>query len=73
MSQIFKNNISTTILFDFLGNICDKTDTHYIFDINAYKRGILNGNIKHFCDSIVNSYHIAKQYYVSREMNYIKF
>jgi len=72
MSQIFKNNIPAQILFEFLYDICDKTDTHYIFDNNAYKRGILDTKIKNFCDSIISYYHTAKQYYVTREINYNK-
>lgn len=73
MSQIFKNIIPMHILYDFLNDICDKTDEYYIFDNNAYKRAILEERIKGFCHSVVNYYHIAKQYYVTRDMNYIKF
>ena len=73
MSQIFKNNIPSDILFTFLMKICEKTDSYYIFDNNAYKRGILEENISLFCESIKDYYHISKQHYINRELNYIKF
>ena len=31
MSQIFKETIDNTLLFDFLEKICDKTEKYYIF------------------------------------------
>lgn len=73
MSQIFKNIIPMHILYDFLNDICDKTDEYYIFDINAYKRGALDNKITDFCNSIIINYHIAKQYYVTRNMSYTRF
>ena len=41
MSQTFKKIIDKDILFDFLEKICDKNETFYTFDINAYKRAEL--------------------------------
>ena len=73
MSQIFKNNIPAHILFEYLDIICDKTHSHYIFNNNAYKRGLLEDRAKNFYDSIIGYYHIAKKYYITRNMNYTKF
>ena len=73
MSQIFKQCVPTNVLFDYLNDTCDKNDSYYIFDNNAYKRGILEEKNQAFCDSIKDHYHNAKQYYVTRDMNYIKF
>ena len=45
MSQIFKETIDKTLLFNFLEKICDKTEKYYIFDLNAYKRAQLQNEI----------------------------
>ena len=73
MSQIFKNIIPSDILFTFLMETCDKADSYYIFDNNAYKRGILEGKVLSFCELIKEYYHISKQHDVTRDLNYIKF
>lgn len=73
MSQIFKQLVPINILFDFLDSVCDKTEKYYIFDNNAYKRGLLEEKIGLFCNTIIDYYYNSKKYYVNREMNYIKF
>jgi hypothetical protein len=73
MSQIFKQLVPINILFDFLDDVCDKTEKYYIFDNNAYKRALLEERISLFCNALVDYYYNSKKYYVNREMNYIKF
>ena len=46
MSQIFKQLVPINILFDFLDDVCDKTEKYYIFDNNAYKRALLEERIE---------------------------
>ncbi len=73
MSQIFKNIAPLNILFNFLESVCVKTDTYYIFDNNAYKKAIIDKQIESFCSNILQYYHKSKQYYINRDITYIKF
>lgn len=48
MNQTFKAQIDKNILFDFLENVCEKSDKYYIFNSSSYKRGELNGECHAF-------------------------
>lgn len=72
MSQIFKETIDKSLLFDFLEKICDKTEKYYIFDLNAYKRAQLQNEIIPFCESLTPYYYDSKKHYVERKLDYNK-
>lgn len=72
MSQIFKENMDKNLLFNFLEQICDKTDKYYVFDLNAYKRSQILDLTSAFCQSIKKYYYDSKKYYVERILDYNK-
>src|SRR6056300_1264375 len=72
MSQIFKETIDKTLLFDFLDKICDKTEKYDIFDLNSYKRAQLQNEIIRFCNSLKPFYYQSKKHYVERKLDYNK-
>jgi len=70
MTQIFKSKIPTSILFSLLSDICDKNEKYYLFDKNAYKRGIYNNKIEAFFELCRPYYHLSKQKYLDRKITY---
>lgn len=75
MSQLFKQQISINILFDFLEKInCNKTEYFYIVDNVCYKRSIYVDALKPFLDNLKQYYHSSKYKYIYPEtMNQNKF
>ena len=75
ISQLFKQEISITILFDFLEQLsCQKTENFYIVDIVSYKRSIYVDALKPFLSSLKQFYHSSKHNYINSEnMNQNKF
>lgn len=71
--QIFKKNVPHELLFKLLDNICVKTDKYYIFNKNAYKKGIFKDDIALFVDQIKPYYHASKQKYLDRKSTYNSF
>jgi len=71
-NQIFKDEIPTEILFNFLDEICTKNEKYYIFDGIAFKKGEYNNTIQKFCDTLQPYYHKSKDFYVTRKINYSK-
>lgn len=70
MTQIFKSKIPSAVLFSLLSDICDKNEKSFIFDKNAYKRGIYNNKISSFFESCKPHYHLSKQKYIDRKLTY---
>ena len=71
--QIFKSKISTEVLFSFLENVdCLKNKKYYLFNNDAFKRGVFNNKIAEFIENIKPHYHLSKQKYVDGEINYKK-
>ena len=74
MSQLFKNTVDKTLLYSFLKEICNINDKDYFLIDNAtFKRSILLEKLQPFLDSIKDSYHASKQFYVTRPMKYTSF
>ena len=73
MTQIFKTKVPTDILFSLLSDICDKNEKYFVFDKNAYKRGIYNDKISAFFDLCKPYYHVSKQKYLERKLTYNSF
>ena len=75
VSQLFKKEISITVLFDFLEQInCQKMENFYIVDIVSYKRSIYIDALKPFLNNLKQFYHSSKHTYINSEnMNQNKF
>ena len=72
-SQIFKKSVPKEKLFELLDTICIKTNKYYLFDVNAYKKGMYNKKIQEFCEFAQPFYHTSRQYYIKRELSYSRF
>ncbi len=70
MTQIFKSKVPSSFLFSLLSEICDKNEKCFIFDKNAYKRGVYNDQIAPFFDTCKPYYHVSKQKYLDRKLTY---
>ena len=74
--QIFKQDISDEVLFDFLSSInmnTNKTDNYYIINKNSFKLAKMKNLLDSFLEQIKDCYHKSKQYYIDRKLNYTKF
>ena len=70
MSQTFKNIVGKNIFFAFLDEICEKTPTHYIFNLPSYKRSEITNTIPEFLEVIKDYYHKSKLFYITRKRTY---
>jgi transposase len=73
MSQIFKEKIKMSILFDFLQEFCVKKDSCYIFENVSFKKAQYNKKIIPFLEKIKKYYYKSKLSYITRKMNYKNF
>jgi hypothetical protein len=73
LTQIFKTQISISLLFELLEKICIKTDKYYLVDMNAYRKLIYYNFYDEFSLQIVENYHLSKQFYVTRKIVYNSF
>jgi hypothetical protein len=71
--QIFKYAVPVEPLFGLLDKICMKEENTYIFNNNAYKKGIFDNNIPPFLEECKPYYHASKQKYVEKKMTYTAF
>lgn len=74
-SQLFKETIPITILYDFLEKISikDSINNWYIFSKAAFKKAELYDLITNFKDTVKPYYHVSKQYYIDRNLTFIRF
>lgn len=72
-TQIFKNNIPNTILFELLDLICFKNDVYYTFNFESFKKGIYNESIQKFIEYCNPYYHISKRKYLEKKLTYNSF
>ena len=71
--QIFKKNIPKSLLFDLLEIICVKKEKLYIFNHDAYKKGVLNETIHQFLESCRPYYQLSKHKYLDKKLTYNSF
>lgn len=69
-SQIFKSPVPNSKLFGLLELIAVKTDKKYIFNKNAYKKGLIDNKIQEFIDECKQYYYVSKQKYIERKITY---
>jgi hypothetical protein len=72
-SQIFRNIIPISKLFDLLEKICIKEKNYYLYNVESYKRGILLNYIQEFLEDCKPYYFDSKKKYVERNINYNNF
>mgnify|MGYP001163517881 FL=1 len=73
MSQLFKNPIPISFLFDLLDKVCIKTDKYYLVDQDSYKKIMFHNYHDEFCNSIAPFYHQSKRMYVERPFVFNSF
>ena len=72
-SQIFKNSIPNQLLIELLDDIAIKNEKCYVLNNNSYKKGIFNELIFKFIIECKPYYHLSKQKYLDRKLNYNSF
>ena len=70
MSQLFKNKVPSSILFDFLIKYAINHDDYYVFDKNSYKTAKYHNDTTAFLSNIKEYYHNSKQFYAVRSDTY---
>lgn len=70
--NIFNQDFSNNILYNFLNIFSSIENNYYIININCYKKSIFNNdnNISNFFNNIKPYYKKQKLYYIEREINY---
>lgn len=72
-NQIFKKNFPSENLFSFLERVCEKNEKCYIFNNCSYKKAQLTDELNPFLETCKPYYHLSKQKYIDKKMNYNKF
>lgn len=72
-SQIFKTPVPTEMLFKLLESIAVKNERCYVFDNNAYKRGIFYNLLQEFLEECKPHYYISKRKYLEKKLTYNSF
>ena len=72
-TQIFKKNIPNDVIFNLLDSICMKNEKHYIFNIEAFKKGVFKESISTFLIDCNPYYHISKKKYLEKKLTYNSF
>ena len=72
-TQIFKKAIPNEAIFNLLEQICIKTDKYYIFNLDAFKKGIFKEFISKFIETYKEFYHISKRKYLENPVTYKSF
>ena len=72
-TQIFKNNVPTKMLFELLDIICVKNEKYYYFNNISFKKGLFNNEILDFFEKCKPYYHISKQKYLEKKLDYNAF
>ena len=73
MSQLFKTNLPSSILFDFLSVCAKNMDAYYIFDKTTYKIAKYHKYTADFLTRIGDYYHDSKKQYTTRPDTYNNF
>lgn len=72
-SQIFRKDVNPQLLYDLLDQVSLKTDKYYVIDSNCYKKIIFHNLHVPFLQSLVDYYHLSKQFYITRKFSYNSF
>jgi hypothetical protein len=72
-TQIFKNQIPNSKLFELLDKTCLKNEKHYTFNNISFKKGTYSEDIQQFMDFCKPYYHISKRKYLEKKLTYNSF
>jgi hypothetical protein len=72
-SQIFRKDVPPQLLYDLLDQISLKTNKYYVVDMNAYRKLLFHNYHEPFLNTLLEYYHLSKQYYVTRKLTYNSF
>jgi hypothetical protein len=72
-TQIFKNQIPNSVLFDLLDKICLKNEKHYTFNMVSFKKGVYSEEIQKFINYCIPFYHLSKRKYLERKLCHNSF
>jgi hypothetical protein len=72
-SQIFKNKIPNNVFFELLDKICQKNEKHYIFNFDAFKKGVYTEDIVKFLEFCKPYYFLSKHKYLENKLTYKLF
>jgi hypothetical protein len=72
-NQIFKIDIPPSILYNLLEKIAEKKETHYVVDVNSYKKMKYYNLQTEFLNVIIEYYYWSKRFYVERPFTYKSF
>ena len=72
-SQIIKNQIPISTLFDLLDKICLKNEKHYTFNTVSYKKGVYSEDIPNFILFCKPYYYLSKRKYLEKKLTYKSF
>ena len=72
-NQIFKKHVPNEILYNLFEVIGLKYEKYYIIDNTAYKKILYHNLTNGFIESIIEYYHMSKQFYVTRKFTYKSF
>jgi len=72
-TQIFKKQIPNELLFELLSKVCSKTEKYFIFNKNAFKKGIFEGLLSTFVELCIPYYQVSKRKYLERKLAYNNF
>ncbi len=73
MSQIFKKKVPQSILFELLEKFSVSNDKYYLINNIFYKKVKFNNALNEFLEILKPYYHLSKQFYVDRQINYTRF
>ena len=72
-SQLFRKTVPSNFLIDFLKTNCIRDGEFYVISKVAFRMACYHDRVRPFCENLVDYYHISKQYYVQRQLDYSKF
>lgn len=72
-TQIFKNQIHNSLLFELLDKICFKNEKHYTLNKDSFKKGVYCEDIQNFLKTCMPYYHLSKRKYLEKKLTYNSF
>jgi hypothetical protein len=72
-SQIFKNRFPNSLFFELLNKICVKNEKYYLFNLDAFKKGVYNDYFQCFFEVCKPYYFLSKHKYFEKKIMYNTF
>lgn len=72
-TQLFVSMFPIHDFVDLLQSCCDFTDDFCILNTASYKKLCFLNTLQPFLHVLTNHYHVSKQSYATRPMNYVRF